>query len=175
MLLGALHGILTLALAVIVLAGIVWGALALWLDGPASHLLAGMMVGGFALSTILLVLFVRPLTRGLLVALLPIVAVVLWWISTPPSNNRDWSPEVARTARAAFDGSTVTIQNVRNFIYRSESDYEERWETRNYDFDRIRGVDLFRSFWGPTRIAHTIISWEFDDGQHLAISIETRK
>jgi hypothetical protein len=28
---------------------------------------------------------------------------------------------------------------------------------------------------GPTEIAHTIVSWEFDDGQHLAISIETRK
>jgi hypothetical protein len=36
-------------------------------------------------------------------------------------------------------------------------------------------VDLFLSFWGPTEIAHTIISWEFDDGRPLAISIETRK
>jgi hypothetical protein len=36
-------------------------------------------------------------------------------------------------------------------------------------------VDLFLSFWGPTEIAHTIISWEFDDGRPLATSIETRK
>jgi hypothetical protein len=36
-------------------------------------------------------------------------------------------------------------------------------------------VDLFLSFWGPTNIAHTIVSWEFDDGHPLAISIETRK
>jgi Domain of unknown function (DUF4105) len=36
-------------------------------------------------------------------------------------------------------------------------------------------VDLFLSYWGPTEIAHTIVSWEFDNGQHLAISIETRK
>jgi len=64
---------------------------------------------------------------------------------------------------------------VRNFKYRSESDYDQRWETRTYDLDRLRGVDLFLSFWGPTQIAHTIVSWEFDDGQHLAISIETRK
>ena len=69
----------------------------------------------------------------------------------------------------------MTIENVRNFKYRSETDYDQRWETRTYDLDRIKGVDLFLSFWGPTEIAHTIVSWDFDDGQHLAISIETRK
>jgi hypothetical protein len=106
---------------------------------------------------------------------LPIVAVALWWSSIPPSNSRDWTPDVARTARATFDGSHVTIQNVRNFNYRSENDYDQRWETRTYDLDRIQGLDLFISFWGPTEIAHTIVSWDFDDGQHLAISIETRK
>jgi len=108
-------------------------------------------------------------------ALLPVVAITLWWTSIPPSNTRDWTPDVAHTARATFDGSRVTIENVRNFNYRSESDYDQRWETRTYDLDRIRGVDLFLSFWGPTQIAHTIASWEFGDGQHLAISIETRK
>jgi hypothetical protein len=36
-------------------------------------------------------------------------------------------------------------------------------------------VDLFLSYWGSPWIAHTIASWEFDDGQHLAISIETRR
>ena len=133
------------------------------------------MAGGLALVSILLAALVRPFLRGLVAALLPVVAVAVWWASIPPSNTRDWAPDVARTARATFDGSRVTIENVRNFKYRSESDYDQRWETRTYNLDRIRGVDLFLSFWGPTQIAHTIVSWEFDDGQHLAISIETRK
>jgi hypothetical protein len=133
------------------------------------------MAGGLALTSIALAALVRPFLKGLVAALLPVVAVAVWWASIPPSNTRDWPPDVARTARAAFHGSSVTIQNVRNFKYRSESDYDQRWETRTYDLDRLRGVDLFLSFWGPTQIAHTIVSWEFDDGQHLAISIETRK
>src|SRR5262249_58570334 len=58
---------------------------------------------------------------------------------------------------------------------RSESDYDQLWETRTYDLDAIRAADLFLSFWGPTQIAHTIVSWDFGNGQHLAISIETRK
>ena len=65
--------------------------------------------------------------------------------------------------------------NLRNFDYRSETDYTPRWETRTYDLGRLAGLDLFMSYWGSPSIAHTIMSWDFDDGQHLAISIETRK
>jgi Domain of unknown function (DUF4105) len=128
---------------------------------------------GLLLVGILLLELVRPFSRGLLAAFLPVVAVALWWGSISPSNARDWSPDVAHTARVVFVGSRVTIHNVRNFKYRSESDYDQHWDT--YDLDRICGVDLFLSFWGPTHIAHTIVSWEFDDGRPLAISIETRK
>lgn len=165
----------TLVLAMIVVVGVVWGAMALWFDGPQSRVLAGVLAIGLLTLSILLIALVRPSLRGLAVAVLPVVAVALWWTSIPASNTRDWTPDVARTARASFDGSLVTIQNVRNFKYRSESDYDPHWETRTYDLDKIRGVDLFLSFWGPTQIAHTIVSWDFGDGQHLAISIETRK
>jgi len=165
----------TITLSVIVVAAVAWSAMAIWFDGPQSRVLAGSMVAGLALVSIFLAALVRPLFRGLAVALFPVIIVALWWTSIPASNTRDWTPDVARTARASFDGSRVTIENVRNFKYRSDSDYDQRWETRTYDLDQIRGVDLFLSFWGPTRIAHTIVSWDFGDGQHLAISIETRK
>jgi hypothetical protein len=165
----------TILLSMIVIAGVAWGALALWFDGPHSSVLAGTMAGGMGTVSILLAALLRPFLRGLMYALLPVVAVALWWTSIPPSNTRDWSPDVARTARAVFNGSRVTIENIRNFKYRSESDYDQRWETRSYNLDGVHGVDLFLSFWGPTQIAHTIASWGFDDGQHLAISIETRK
>ena len=165
----------TLTLSAIVLAAVAWGALALWFDGPQSRVIAAAMAAGLAIVSILLAALIRPLLRGLGAALLPVVAVALWWASIPPSNSRHWSPDVARTARATFDGSRVTIENVRNFKYRSESDYDQRWETRTYNLEGVRGLDLFLSFWGPTQIAHTIASWDFDDGQHLAISIETRK
>ncbi len=159
----------------LVVAGVAWSTLAVWFDGPASRPLAGALAIGLPVSSVGLVAFVRPFRRGLVAALLPVVAVALWWSSIPPSNNRDWSPDVTRAARATFEGSRVTIKNVRNFKYRSETDYDQYWETRTYDLDRVRGIDFFLSFWGPTLIAHTIASWEFDDGQHVAISIEARK
>ena len=39
----------------------------------------------------------------------------------------------------------------------------------------VRGIDLFQTYWGSPWIAHTILSFDFSDGQHLAYSIETRK
>jgi hypothetical protein len=167
--------IVMVVLCAVVLAGVAWGTLALWFDGPNSRLLAGTMCAALGLTSLLLAALVRPFLKGLLAASLPVILVVLWWVSIAPSNSRDWSPDVARTAQAAFQGPSVTIENLRNFEYRSETDYEQRWERRTYNLNRIRGVDLFMSFWGPTQIAHTIASWDFDDGQHLAISIETRK
>jgi hypothetical protein len=170
-----LRSIATLLLLVLVVVGVSWSALALWFDGPNSRLLAATMGAAVAATGSLLAVRLRPFLRGLLAALLPVVVVVVWWTSLAPTNFRDWTPDVARPARAVVDGPFVTIQNVRNFNYRSESDYDQRWETRTYNLDQIKGVDLFLSFWGPTEIAHTIVSWEFDGGQHLAISIETRK
>lgn len=171
----AVRIVATIAMSAIVIVAVAWGAMAIWFDGPPSRVLAGAMAAGLALVSIGLVVLLRPLLRALVVAVIPVMVVALWWSSIPASNTRDWTPDVARTARATFSGNRVTIENVRNFNYRSESDYDQRWETRTYDLDRISGMDLFLSFWGPTEIAHTIVSWDFDDGQHLAISIETRK
>src|ERR1700720_4415991 len=96
----AVRLIATLALFVIVVAGVGWGAMALWFDGPQSRVLAGTMAGGLALVSILLAALVRPFLRGLALALLPVATIALSWMSVPPSNARDWAPDVARTARA---------------------------------------------------------------------------
>ncbi len=98
--------IATLALSGVVVAGVAWGALALWIDGLQSRLLAGTMAVGLALMSVLLAILVRPFLKGLATAVLPIVAVTLWWTSIAPSNARDWTPDVARTARATFKGSS---------------------------------------------------------------------
>jgi len=99
----------TVLLATLVVAGVAWSALALWFDGPASRLLAVSMAAGMALLSIILAVRVRLFLKGLIVALLPVIAVVLWWASISPSNTRDWSPDVARPALAVFRGSSVTI------------------------------------------------------------------
>jgi len=157
------------------LLAVVWGAAALWFDGPAVRWLAWFLSGAFAIGCLALLMWLRPYRRAMLLVLVAFACVLGWWLTIPPSNDRAWQPDVAQTATAIIDGNRLTVHNVRNFDYRSETDYVGNWETRSYDLDRLEGVDLFLCFWGPTLIAHTIASWEFADGSHLAISIETRK
>jgi len=152
-----------------------WAAAALWIDGPESRVLAGTLAGGVVLIAVIAAVLVRPWRRAALVAFLPFAMVLGWWLMLPPSSDRDWQPDVARLPTATLDGALLTLRNVRNFAYRGESDFTEHWETRTYDLDTLVGFDVFIAFWGPTLYGHTIASWAFADGSHLAVSIETRK
>jgi hypothetical protein len=105
----------------------------------------------------------------------PFLIVLAWYLSLRPSNDRDWGPDVARLAWAEVEGSRATVHNVRNFDYRSETDFTPAWEDRTYDMDALRTADLILVHWGSDAIAHAIVSFEFADGGHLAVSIETRK
>jgi len=164
----ALAGALLAALAT-------WCALALWFDSRVSAPAAAALAASFVAAIAWPLARVRPLARALAVSLLPCAAVVTWWLLIPPSNDREWLPDVARTPTAARDGSVVTLTSVRDFDYRSENDFSPNWETRRYDLERLRGLDLIVSFWGPTLYAHTILSFDFADEAPLAVSIETRK
>ena len=161
----------TLVVAAVVIVSALWACAALWFDGPVS----GLLAAGFAAAVGGLFGWVRPARIALIGFAGLMVLVIAWWFAIEPSNDRDWLPEVAHSPTASVEGNLVTIRNVRNFDYRSETDFDERWEERTYDLSRLRGADMFLSYWGSPWIAHTIVSWEFDDGQHLAVSIETRK
>jgi len=154
---------------------IAWSSAALWFDGPEQRWLAGLLAGTFALGICAALTLLRPFRLALAAVLALFLVVLAWWLNIPPSNEGDWQPDVAQLPSATIEGDIVTVHNIRNFDYRSETDYTPRWETRTYDLGKLRGVDMFLSYWGPTLIAHTIMSWEFADGRHLAVSIETRK
>lgn len=172
---GIIRRLVSISLYLIVVLALLWAGAALWIDGPASRALAGLIAAGYAILTVILLVRFRPVARSAMLCAVPFVIVFGWWLSIAPSNDRDWQAEVARLPLARFEGDIVTIENVRDFDYRTETDFTERWETRSYDLSKIRGVDLFVSYWGSPLIAHTFVSWDFEGGPPLTISIETRK
>lgn len=111
------------------------------------------------------------------IATAALVPVLIWWGLQRPSNQRDWTPDNARTARAEFHGDSVLIHNVRNADYRTTADYTVRWEDRRYDLREVEKawflVEPFSRDWrGP---AHTLVSFQFTGGRFLAVSAEIRK
>jgi len=103
------------------------------------------------------------------------VVILVGWASLRPSNDRHWAPDVARALRATVSGSNVRLSNVRNFRWTGEETANEAWVTRDYDLDHITAVDLALSYWMGPAIAHTLVSFEFDDGRHLVFSSEIRR
>ncbi|WP_162262467.1 DUF4105 domain-containing protein [Bosea sp. Root483D1] len=103
------------------------------------------------------------------------VGLLGWWSSLLPSHDRDWIPELARLPQIAREGDRLTVANLRNFRWRTEADYDQRWETRSYDLTKIEGADLFLSYWSGEAIAHLLVSFTFKESPPLTFSIEVRR
>ena len=140
-----------LALCAVVVS-VLWLLIALWRGSERAHVWSG------------------------LVFLLVLLAVSMGWNRIRPSQDRHWADDVARRLQvSSFDGRHVVLDNVRNFDWRGEADYDVAWETRQYDLDQLRSADLFLSYWMGPAIAHTLVSFGFADGRQLVFSLEIRK
>lgn len=150
-------------------------ALALWFHfGGAVRTLLLAAVGLSALA--LAVLWVQGRGRAVWAGFLVVaLAGMGWYQGLLPSNDRDWTPDVAHGVTSDIQGNIAILQNVRNFDWRTTEDFTPRWETRRYDIDQITGVDLYTSTWGNPLIAHVMIGFAFADGQRLVFSSEIRR
>ena len=151
-----------------------WGTLAIYfsyLPEPAKPILSVL----FVLSQLAILLFLRPKLLAYAVFSGLFVMVCLGWFSMEPSNDRDWQADVALLPHADIDGDRVTVYNIRNCDYRSETDYSVRYYNKAFDLSELDSIDLYVVNWGIKYIAHTMISFGFEGNQYLSISIETRK
>ena len=165
---GALIVLLTAIIAV------AWAFGAVWFDAPfgnANKVVAGLL----AMASALALAFVRPFWRKVGAVALLFGGVLVWWLTIKPTEDRAWQPDVARRAWADVGNDEISLHNVRNFEYRSETDYTPRWETRVVHLSALTGIDLAINFWGSPWIAHPIASFRFADSLPVAMSIETRK
>lgn len=169
------RGVLAAVAGLAALALVLWAGLAAWC-GPLPRVAAVPLVAVCLGLQVWFCFRLSPFLRAALASLgVSVLLVVAWSVGLRPSNQRPWQPDVAQTAYATFAGRQVTVHNVRNCDYRSESDFDVRYEDRTYDLDTLRSADLYLVNWGVAAIAHTMLSFGFADGQYLCFSIETRK
>jgi hypothetical protein len=155
-----------------------WGAFALAYAGPHEAALRNALVAAYVLAAIaaLIGFFLRRWRWRVLGAYLVLFAsLLLWWSRIVPSNERDWQTDVALLPYATVEGDRVNMHNIRNFDYRSETDYIPAYYDKRFDVSRLEAVDLVAVYWMGPAIAHTFMSFSFAGGDRLAISIETRK
>ena len=100
--------------------------------------------------------------------------VLAWWLTLKPSNDSNWQPDVSQTAWVEMDGDRLTVHNLRNCDYRSETDYSNCWGDRTLYLSQLRAADLFLTNWGIPFASHPIVSFQFGENEHIAFSIEAR-
>lgn len=173
--LGCLLGRAAAGLAVLVVAG--WAALAVLYLGPGSPALRTVLawaVGAVGLA-MAVSLAARRARRAAALAYGAALALAAGsWTSAAPSNDRQWQTEVAVLPHATIAGDRVTVHNIRNFDYRTETDFTPAYYDRTFDLRRLDRVDLVAVYWMGPAIAHLMVSFGFGD-DHLAISVEARK
>jgi hypothetical protein len=154
-----------------------WSAMALWFRFPGPAWARGMAAGLFvilALATAVLLFTRRRLTAAIVFAL-AFGALIIWWNTIHPPSGGDWAPDVARQTTGTVDGDTLTLSDLRDFEWVSDSEFHERWSERAYDLSKLRTLDLFLAYWAGPEMAHVIMSFGFEDGDHIAWSVEVRR
>jgi hypothetical protein len=154
-----------------------WGAFALWYrvpGGSGSRLFATMLWAVFCVL-MLGALWTRSPLIGIVGFALAFGCLLLWWRSIRASNSLAWADDVAQMTCGTVTGQQVVLNNVRNFDWRTKTDYVRRWETRSYDLSQLACVDMITSYWTIQAIAHVLISFGFEDGQHIVFSVEVRR
>ena len=170
--------------SLLMLVGVAWGGGALWFQlAPkvfAVPLRALVVIAWVCLGLwCVWLLWHGRVPRSLLVYGALFVALLVWWSTILPSQQREWAPDVARQLSGTVDGQLVRLRNVRNFDWHDKDHANERWEERVYDLKQLVSVDMATSYWMGPAIAHTLVSFGFadDTGQrrYLTFSVEIRK
>lgn len=77
---------------------------------------------------------------------------------------------------AKINGNIAHIYNIRNFKYETEDNYKEEYYDKKFNLDKIKpAYYILEPFRGTKGAAHTFLSFEFENNEFIAISIEIRK
>lgn len=94
-----------------------------------------------------------------------------------PSVNRDWNIDQKVMPEVTFNDDIISIKNIRNIKYRSTTDYDVRYYDKTFDLNKLNSVwYMVEPFTGHgAGAAHTLLSFGFENGDYVSISVEIRK
>ncbi|MFO0821984.1 MAG: hypothetical protein U0792_02515 [Gemmataceae bacterium] len=150
----------------------------LWMVGAIFlDLFGGTRIGrtlalAWVVSVLTMFVLWHPLWQPFVALSSVAVVFVAWWLTLKPRHDREWDPSVAVLPRATRDHDAITIENVRNFEYRSLMDFTSRYQTRTYHLTHLMGADIIFFNWGSPWMSHPVLVFDFGPDGRVCISIE---
>jgi hypothetical protein len=94
-----------------------------------------------------------------------------------PSLDLVWAADCEHLTTATVEGNDITFRMVRDFTWRTTRDRDENWAPEvKVKLDELKDVwfivDHFHALKG---LAHTYLTFDFEDGTCLSFSFETRR
>jgi hypothetical protein len=171
-----LRGLVAVVVGLLVLLTFAYSTTAISVAPRFAPTFATIAACAWAAGAVALFVFVRPKWKAALIWFAAFGVFCVWWFTIPASNDGDWQIDVSRPPHVDWNGDVVTVHDVRDFDWTSATEANPRWEDRTYDLSKIESGWFAVSYWDNNRaIAHTMLSFGFDDGRYLALSVETRK
>jgi hypothetical protein len=153
---------------------VAWGGMALYFSVPLGPL-SPWAATGYMLASLAIFFLGRTWKTAVACFTLLFALVLVLFLLQKPSNNRDWQPDLTLLPSATIDGDTITIHNIRNCDYRTETDFTVQHYNQTFDLNTLTSLDLFLVDWGLGSVVHTMLSFGFNNQEYVAISIEARK
>ena len=105
-----------------------------------------------------------------------LLAIVVYTYSKSPTHDRNWKVEHGVLPEAEINGNELTVKNIRTFTYTPAGEIETpSHQDRKYDIEGLRELWYGISHFHPYGLAHTFLSFGFEDGEYLSVSIEARQ
>ena len=152
----------------------IWVAGAIYYDVCGGGRFARVAAVVWLLGAAAAFLLWQPTWQPFSVLVVLLTLFLAWWLQLKPGHDREWEPAVAVLPRATRGADFVTIENVRNFEYRSLDDFIPRYETRTYRLANLRGVDVIFFNWGAPLMSHPVLVFDFGSDGRICFSIEVR-
>lgn len=113
--------------------------------------------------------------RFLIFIFLLILLYTIHGIFSVAKSDRNWVSDQQVLADINIDGEQITIQNIRNTAYRSTEDFDLSYYDKTFKLGDVQSAWYVVEPFGQIGAAHTFVSFEFEDGSFMAISVEIRR
>ena len=122
------------------------------------------------------------LLQLLLINFLLIIAIstIIWFIRVRPRKpqlDAKWNSDCEFLTTTTTEGSKITFRNVRDFFWRTTRDRDEAWvDEVVVDAKELKDIWFIVDHFHPIHgMAHTYLTFEFNDGTCLSFSFEARR